>query len=383
MLYFALFLLVATLLIALRTLIGSQSIQWLSRVSLDSSANNSDWPKVSIVVAARNEQRDVEGAVNSLLKMDYPDLQLIAVDDRSTDSTGEILDRLADIDSRLSVVHVDELPAGWLGKNNAQHLGAQAADGDYLLFTDADVVFDPLTLRRAITYARANRIDHLTATPQTLMPGAMLSSFATSFTICFVAYFPPWNARNPKSQTAVGIGAFNLVRREAYIDIGGHERIRMRPDDDIKLGKVLKQSGYRQEVVNGHSMICVPWYRSIRDVVIGLEKNTFSGVNYSVLLTVVGSSCLLIFHVWPFVALLFATGVTWWIYLIQCVLLWILAVWTTTIIGVSWRCCFLHPVTMGLIAFIMWRTMILTFRNDGIRWRDTHYSLKELRANQI
>lgn len=383
MLYCALAILIATCLFTLRAMIGYRSIQRLADVAYDGELLAQQWPPISIVVAARNEQRDVEGAVNSLLALDYPSLQLIVVNDRSTDSTGTILDRIAAGNSRLDIVHIEALPDGWLGKNNALHVGAQSATGEFILFTDADVVFDPSTLRRAICYMHANRLDHLAATPQTTMPGALLSSFATSFTICFLTYFPPWQAKNPNSNTAVGIGAFNLVRRESYRGIDGHQRIRMRPDDDVKLGKVLKQSGYRQDVVNGNSMIRVPWYRSLREVIVGLEKNTFAGVDYSVLLTVFGSFALISMNVWPFVALLFVSGTVWWVYFAQCVLLLTLAASTTVVIGVPRYCCLFHPITMSLIGFIMWRTMILTFRNNGIHWRGTYYSLNELRANRV
>src|SRR5262249_47556006 len=136
-----------------------------NRVVPDQQRTDGCWPSVAIIVAARNEAAMVEQATRSLLALDYPDLSVIAVDDRSTDGTGPILDVLATGDSRLQVVHIHELPAGWLGKTHALQSAAETASARWLLFTDADVVFAPDTLLRAIALAERSRIDHLAVVP--------------------------------------------------------------------------------------------------------------------------------------------------------------------------------------------------------------------------
>src|SRR5215210_3285113 len=127
-------------------------------------------PRVSIIIPARNEERNVEEALRSVLALDYDNLEIEVVDDRSTDRTGEILDRMAAAEPRLRIVHVRELPAGWLGKNHALWLGAAKATGEYLLFTDADIVMDPSALRRAVGAMHkadgGDGLDHLTASPE-------------------------------------------------------------------------------------------------------------------------------------------------------------------------------------------------------------------------
>src|SRR5690606_24876556 len=143
------------------------------------------WPRVSIVIAARNEERHLREALASVLALDYPDFEVIAIDDRSTDATGSILDRFAAECPRLRVVHVDELPRGWLGKNHALHAGAAQASGKYILFTDADIVMEPAALPRAVIYCEENELDHLAMTPRVVMPGPMLQAFAIAFTIYF------------------------------------------------------------------------------------------------------------------------------------------------------------------------------------------------------
>src|SRR5687767_255648 len=187
-------------------------------------------PPVSIIVAARNEESGIEQGLRSLLQLDYPALEIIVVNDRSTDRTGAILDRMAQANPRVAVVHLSNLPEGWLGKNYALYSGASRATGDLLLFTDADIVFQPTTLRRAVTYLEREGLDHLTAIPNTQVPGVALSAFIAAFAVFFSMYARPWKARDPRSSFHIGIGAFNLIRKSAYQAIGTHLRIAMRPD---------------------------------------------------------------------------------------------------------------------------------------------------------
>src|SRR5690606_31145145 len=146
----------------------------------------------------------------------YPDFEIVAVDDRSTDATGAILDRLAAEDPRLRVVHIAELPPGWLGKNHALWLGARESTGQWLLFTDADVVLEPTALGRAVEFARTRGLDHLTVAPQLVLPSLAVQAFVGTFLTLFSLFARPWRCRDPRSRAHLGIGAFNLLRREAY-----------------------------------------------------------------------------------------------------------------------------------------------------------------------
>jgi cellulose synthase/poly-beta-1,6-N-acetylglucosamine synthase-like glycosyltransferase len=341
------------------------------------------WPSVSLIAPARNEERNIELAVRSLVKLDYPNLEITIVNDRSTDRTGEILDRLAGEFLQLNVVHLSELPAGWLGKNHALQWGADRSHGEWLLFADADIVFEPSALKRAIVYAEENRVDHLAATPSTHMQGWLLTSFVVTFAMYFSIFVRIWAIRNPKSQAHIGIGAFNMVRAAVYRALEGHQRIRMRPDDDLKLGKIIKLAGYRQDVVNGTDMISVEWYGSVREVIQGLEKNAFAGTDYNVFLTVISSAMSLVFNVWPFLAVFIVPSPTCWIYLAVCLTLWYSAWSMARGMNTRQSAALGFPLAVLMLVFIQWRTMLLNFYHDGIRWRDTHYSLAELRANKV
>ncbi|MEX2176360.1 MAG: glycosyltransferase [Pirellulaceae bacterium] len=341
------------------------------------------WPSISLIAPARNEQRNIEWAVRSLMRLDYPRLEITLVNDRSTDRTGEILDRLAAEFPQLNVVHLTELPAGWLGKNHALQLGADRSRGEWLLFTDADIVFEPTALRRAIGYALASRVDHLAATPDTRMASWLVTSFIVTFAMYFSLYCRMWAIRNPKSGAHVGIGAFNLVRAEVYRAVGGHHSIQMRPDDDLKLGKILKRAGYRQDIVQGQGMIAVEWYQSLGELIHGLEKNFFSGADYSVPLTAFSSCLSLLFNVWPFVAVFIVPGPTRWVYAAVCLTLWLTAWMSARAMKAPLSCALVFPLAVLLFVYIQWRTMLLNYYHNGIRWRGTHYSLAELRANKV
>jgi cellulose synthase/poly-beta-1,6-N-acetylglucosamine synthase-like glycosyltransferase len=176
-----------------------------------------DYPSVSVVVAARDEREAVESALRSLLEQDYPGrLEVIAVDDRSTDGTGDVMTGLAArMPGRLRHLRVDRLPEGWLGKNHALWLGAGEAEGGWLLFTDADVRFETDCVRLAVRHALDEGFDHLALAPELVSRGTVLKSFVAAFSLVFEVTQRPWRVSDPEAKESVGVGAFNLVRREA------------------------------------------------------------------------------------------------------------------------------------------------------------------------
>lgn len=340
-------------------------------------------PRLSIIAAARNEARWIEAAVTSLLRLDYPALEIIIVDDRSTDETGAILDRLACQHPRLKVKHISELPEGWLGKNHALWVGAAEASGTLLLFTDADVLFEPTTLRRAVALMEQAGLDHLTAIPDARVPGLALKGFVAAFGVFFTLYSRPWKARDPHSRHHIGVGAFNLIRADTYLAIGTHRAIAMRPDDDMKLGKLVKKRGFRQDVVYGGDFIVVEWYASLGELVDGLMKNAFAGANYSLLAVAASTTALVLVCVWPFVALFVTRGVTQALYGVGVVLI-VLIFWTSARYGgarLGYVLAF--PAAALLFAYIIWRAALLAVIRGSVTWRGTAYPLAQMRANRV
>jgi glycosyltransferase involved in cell wall biosynthesis len=346
-----------------------------------------EWPLLSVIVPARDEGEKIEEAMRSLLALDYPHLEIVAVDDRSRDDTGPLLDRIAREDSRLTVIHVKELPDGWLGKCHAMHSGAQRARGEILLFTDGDVLFSPHTLRLAVTYLLNKPLDHLCLNPQLVPGGYWENALVACFGLLFFAAFKPWLIPTRWPGAYCGIGAFNLVRRDAYGAVGGHERIRLDVLDDVNLGKILKQSGYRQQLLLGGDLIQVRWQNSFWGVIKGLEKNSFAAVHYSVIELLAVTVVFLLVFFGPYIGA--GLGLAVWQdfrmlpYLLTVVLLHASYITIGIRIAGGGAIGPVLPVTFALFIYLMWRSAAVVLRQGGVRWRGTLYPLAELRRNQV
>ena len=371
--------LIVYILIGLEVAIGSRKIIFLR----DISPTLATPPSASIIVAARNEERNIRVALQSLLSLNYPHLQVIVVNDRSVDETGAILDEMAACDPRLEIVHVTSLPGGWLGKNHALWKGSQQAAGDLLLFTDADVVMTPDTLARAVNHLQQESIDHLAATPEARMPTLFLNMFGAVFGLFFGMFTRPWKAADPKSGCHIGIGAFNLVRAEAYRQVGGHKTIALRPDDDLKLGKIIKKAGFSQRLVYGAGLITVEWYASVRELVFGLEKNVFAGTDYRLWLATSWVLFHLVGSLWPYLALVVTEGATLAVYVATVSVISLIVADGARFHGASPWYALGFPFTAGLFTFIIIRTVICNLAKGGITWRGTLYPLSELRKIRV
>jgi cellulose synthase/poly-beta-1,6-N-acetylglucosamine synthase-like glycosyltransferase len=359
---------------------GNRSIRLLRDVRATLPAHRA---RVSVVVAARDEERHLEVALDSLLAQDYPDYEVIVVDDRSSDATPAILAQKMACNERLRIVRVEALPAGWLGKNHALHRGAREAAGTILIFADADVVLRPDTVTRAVAYALAARRDHIAIAPQVMAPGLLLGMFIGTFTLLFSLYARPWKAADARSRCFIGIGAFNLVRAEVYRAVGGHTRIAMRPDDDLKLGKIIKHAGYSQEMLSGRGMASVEWYPSLGALARGMEKNSLAGVDYSIAAIACVTLAQAALFIWPFVALGFTSGPTQALNATICGVLLTSYVQIARMTGAPrWYAAGL-PLMVAIFIWILWRSTFMTLRDDGITWRGTHYALAELKANRV
>jgi cellulose synthase/poly-beta-1,6-N-acetylglucosamine synthase-like glycosyltransferase len=218
-------------------------------------------PPLSIVVAACNEEEKLAPAFRSLMAQEYPgDLQIVAVNDRSTDSTPALLDQLAreaPPGATVLVLHLDTLPPGWLGKTHALYQGAHRATGTWILFTDADVVFGPDALSRAINLAERDKLDHLVAFFGLDLRGFLENVFGLAFSLFFFLRFRPWHVRNPRRKEYLGIGGFNLIRRSSYETIGTHRAIALEVADDMELGHRVKVAGLASDVVGAKDLVQV------------------------------------------------------------------------------------------------------------------------------
>jgi hypothetical protein len=343
------------------------------------------WPPLTVVVPARDEARGIEPAVRSLLAQDYPGLRVVAVDDRSVDGTGAILDRLGADEARLAVLHVRELPAGWLGKNHACARGAEAAPEGWILFTDGDVVFAAGALRRAVAYAEAHALGHLVALPRLVAPGFLERAFVSTFAALANPVFRTWELRRPGTPAYIGIGAFNLVRREAYLRTGGHRRLPLEAVDDVKLGIVLRRSGVRQGAVDSGGLVSVRWNAGFAASWAGLLKNAFAGTEYRWGIALASAAALAATSLGPALAALLAPGLPARVVGLAG---WAIAGGVVGTVarrfgGGSGLEGLLVPITGAALAAVVLASAILTTTRRGIVWRGTRYPLADLRAGCV
>jgi len=343
-------------------------------------------PRVSIIVPACNEEADIEATLTLLLALDYDNYEVIAVDDRSSDQTGVIIDRIAaeaKTSGRLKAVHITELPPGWMGKPHAMWSASNVATGGWLLFTDADVSFKPDTLRRALSYAESERADHVVLFPRMIMKNSGEKMMIAFFQTLFVFGHRPWKVADPKTKDHIGVGAFNMIRRPVYDALGTYQALRFEVLDDMKLGKVVKNAGYAQRNVFGEDLISIRWAKSAFGVVDNLTKNFFAIMSFQWPRALASCVALAFLNLVPFAGVWLAHG---WAKLGYGVALFSMF---SIYVGMSRKSDIppyyfvLHPVSTALFVYTMLRSTFLTLGLGGVRWRGTFYPLDELRKGMV
>jgi glycosyltransferase involved in cell wall biosynthesis len=365
--------------------IGMRTIADISHPEWDRSSDKGG-PRVSIIVPARNEEEHIGETLTRLLGLDYKNYEVIAVNDRSTDHTGEVMDRIASASKagdRLKIIHVATLPSGWMGKTHAMWTAAKQATGEWLLFTDADVLFRPDVLRRTLAYVEAESADHVVLFPRMIMktPGErMMIGF---FQTLFVFGHRPWKVADPKTKDHMGVGAFNLVRRRVYEAVGSYQALRLEVVDDMKLGKIVKNAGYAQRNVYGADLISLRWANGTMGVVRNLTKNFFAVMSFQWWRLLPSAVALAFLNLMPFLGIWLAHGWERLPYAVALASLFAIHVGMAGRSDVPVYYFVLHPIAASLFVYIMLRSMVLTLGRGGVVWRGTFYPLEELRKGMV
>ena len=344
-------------------------------------------PLLSIIIAAKDEEKSIVQTLESLINQKYENVEIIVVNDRSTDNTAINIEKfIKGINSgcsnqKVKVIHIDELPVGWLGKNYALFQGYLRSSGDYLLFTDADILFSPDTIGSAMAFFQKNKVSHLTLLPYLKSQQFWLRGFIHLFIFSLYLSKWPWKSNDDRqTQHGIGVGAFNLISRQAYEKIGTHKGIALRPDDDLQLGMNVKKNGLKQRVLVGKNYIEVEWYRSFSAMLKGLEKNIYAGLDYSLFKLFCVILGMLVFYIFPFLGLGFLDG---WLAVVNGVsilLILILYLIYTRKLFKEWGYDVLFfPINVILLIYVFIRSCLITIYSGGISWRGTFYSLKELK----
>jgi glycosyltransferase involved in cell wall biosynthesis len=343
-------------------------------------------PDVTVIVPACNEEESIQATLRSLLASTGVRLQIVAVNDRSTDSTGERMDAVAAEAQAgggphtLEVIHNRELPPGWMGKAHALALAAERAIAPWLLFTDGDVAFDPRAVALGLGFAVAEQADHVV-----LLFTLELKSIAEAAVFAAFQALAGWNMRlwkvaDPKARDFFGAGGFNLVRREVYESLGGFAALRMEIVEDLRLAWKIKRAGYAQRVVLGPGLVRIRWIKGALGIVGLLEKNGFAGLRYRVGLSLLAFLGFAVQIVLPLAAIASGGWAT-----VAGVLTYVFIALTYAanrrITQVASWLAVLFALATAILLFALVRSMILALKRNGVEWRGTLYPLDELRRN--
>ena len=346
---------------------------------------------LTVIVPACNEQEAIAATLRSLLRSEGIRLQIVAVNDRSTDCTGDIMDAVASEYRRhseatgssslhsLEVLHIGGLPPEWLGKPHALALAALQARSEWLLFTDGDVLFAPNALALALSHALVTMTDHLILMPDWITHSLSEASMHGALHALSTWTMRPWRVADPNAPDFLGIGAFNLVRRSVYEELGGFTSLRMEVLEDLRLGWKVKRAGFRQRVVLGPGLVSVRWSVGAWGVVRNLEKNLFALYRYNLLIALGATAGLALQVVWPLVALAvggWARGGA---------IVWFAAIAGLYVISrrmtrVAPYCAAFYPLGAALFCFAHVRSIGSALWRAGVVWRGTLYRLDDLRA---
>jgi chlorobactene glucosyltransferase len=327
------------------------------------------FPRVSVIIPARDEERTIGRTVSAMLAQTYPELEVIVVNDRSADSTGAILSGLAH--PRLHVLEGEEPLPGWLGKPWALHQGSKGATGELLLFVDADVLYEPDAIRAAVAHMQQRPMALLSLFPRVVMRGFWEHVVMPSLAVAAFTFLPVWLTNHTRLRLlAVGGGPGNLVIRDDYVACGGHAALKDAVVDDIALARLMRQRGLRTEFVRADEHVSVRMYEGLREIVEGFTKNAFAAFNYSYIVGAGAALLAPVFHVLPFVVALTGNPI---------------ALTTVALIAIARVILFRslrynlvnavlgHPLMIATWFWILLRSMWLTGVRRKLLWRGRTY----------
>ena len=379
MLIYSVFLLLIMVTVFAELYLGVRRLELFEKVEFQLVNQN---PLVSVIVPACNEEGSIEKALRSLCGQDYPELEVIVVNDRSTDNTTKIIKRVASDFPFVKLISIQNLEPGWLGKTHALQKGSEAASGDYLLFTDADTRLHYRTISRAVAIMQGRNLDHLSLIFKNISKGLLLNTLITDTGAGLLLVIKPWLAKRPKSRFFSGVGAFNMVKTTAYKSVGGHNAMKMQVIDDLFLGKLIKQGGFSQECMITEYSVEVPWYESVSDMINGLMKNVYALFHYRVSMAAIAVLAILAGVIGPMAGILLLEGTPRFI-MVAVVLLRLAGIGTGMVAtGLSPASVPFLLVTPFISLYIILKAVYLTHKNNGIVWRESYYPLKELRKQE-
>jgi glycosyltransferase involved in cell wall biosynthesis len=374
---------------ATRALFGMRSVPDLNELDFTTlpALPTGTGPHLTVVVPACNEEGSIANTLGSLLAQKGIRLQIVAVDDRSTDSTGERMEavaaRIEDGSPHvLEVIRNRELPAGWLGKPHAVSLGVARAVAQWILLTDADLNFAPQCLAKALRLAEARRADHMVLLPTLIQRSWAESAMVAVFQVLAQWSIRLWKVEDPKARDFLGVGGFNMIRASTLEAIGGVEAVRLEVVEDISIGWLVKHHKFQSVVAVGPGQASIRWFEGAFGVVANLEKNGFAAFRFALPLMVVALASMGLQIALPFIALFLGwTGVAAAAAMYLGIAIGYRA--NHKVNGVSPVLAVVYAPALAVLCWGFLRSAVLTLGRGGVTWRGTFYPLAELKRGMI
>ena len=342
-------------------------------------------PLVSVLVPARNEEhRVLSSCIRSLLAQDYEPLEVIAVDDRSTDATKPSVQKVAATNPRLRVIEGAEPPAGWLGKPHALHQALQAARGEWVLATDADMLFEPTAVSTTVAHAVKGGFDAVTLLPFVECLSFWERVFMPTFGCFMLLAMPLERVNDPRRKEALGVGGFFLIRRSALERVGGYRAVRADVAEDLRMAELLKGSGARLRLEYGPDLIRTRMQTNLKEIWEGFTKNLFAGAKFSLVSAVAGVISVLLFAVAPIlIAIVCAVVIAanpsgeltgeWMRLFVPTFMVWLIQVAIFVAVNRNWGIpiayAFAVPLGYLLFAMILLNSTVRIATGSGVMWK--------------
>ncbi|WP_267879665.1 glycosyltransferase [Caldalkalibacillus mannanilyticus] len=341
-------------------------------------------------MSAKEEESSIVDTLKHLLNQSYNKIELIVINDRSKDQTGRKLEALkkwsdakSDIKIPLKVIHITSLPSGWLGTSHALYQGYLQSNGEILLFTNTDTSFHPEAIEHAVNYMRRYQLDHFVLQPKRKMvaQGFLLQGLKQALVYLSTFLEKPWKANISESpKHGVGLSSFNMLRRDAYLQIGTHQALAMRPDESQQLGKRVKKAGLKQHLLDGSDVLSVDWYSDVDSLFVNLEKQIFLRLKCKLSLAFSMLFIQFFLFYFPFIGMWLFWDWRSIFYVLTLILMSYLyfrqnqPITKYTVLELM-----ALPLTLSLCMYILVRSVYTTYKKGGLHVNGSFYSLKELK----
>ncbi|MEZ5427179.1 MAG: glycosyltransferase family 2 protein [Pyrinomonadaceae bacterium] len=348
------------------------------RLEIDPKSEGESETFVSILVPARNEaSRVLDRSIPSMINQTCRNFELIVLNDRSTDETLKILEKIKarrDSDPAFHIIDGAELPEGWLGKPRALEQARQMAGGDWILTTDADIIFAPKALHTAVRRAESEDLDALTLSPKQILVSFWEKLFMPVFGWFNLLTMPLHRVNDPNRKESMGVGNFFMFRRTLLENLGGFAIVRDEVAEDLKLAALIKAKGYKLRIFDAPGLIETRMYQGLSGIWEGFSKNFFPGMNYSIGKTFAGAISIFLFGAMPFFSAVAALVFGQLALFLPFLLVYILQVMTFLLYRIALRenplYAFLTPLGLFLFAAILINSAVRIISGKGVRWKD-------------